>query len=91
MDPTPLTPTEVDALLRDPRSTAADMLVLRDALERMAGALERLADAVGRLDEVTGQLRPTDGFPQTPPRADCVHAPLLRVDGSSRRSRTAHG
>lgn len=55
MDPTPLTPAEIDALLRDPRSGAADMLVLRDALDRMAGALARLAEAVGRMgDDVEG-------------------------------------
>ncbi|HEX5581793.1 MAG TPA: hypothetical protein VFX39_09465 [Gemmatimonadaceae bacterium] len=49
--PTPLTPAEIDALLHDPRSSAADMLVLRDALDRMAGALARLAEAVGRMEE----------------------------------------
>lgn len=62
MDPTPLTPEEVDAVLHDPRSTAADMLVLRDALERMAGALARLADAVGRMED---GVRGEDARPRT--------------------------
>ena len=72
MEPTPLSPGEVDELLSDPRSRTADMLVLRDALERMAGALERLSDAVGRLEDVHDQVRPTDGggYPRIPPRAD---------------------
>lgn len=47
----PLTPSEVDELLRDPRSATADMLVLRDALLRMGGALDRLASAVSKLQE----------------------------------------
>ncbi|HEY0970644.1 MAG TPA: hypothetical protein VGE02_06685 [Gemmatimonadales bacterium] len=68
-DPTPLTPAQVDALLCDPRSRAADMLVLRDALERMAGALERLADAVGRLGDATGETA-RDEYPGIPPRGD---------------------
>jgi hypothetical protein len=72
MDPTPLSPGEIDALLCDPRSRTADMLVLRDALERMAGALERLADAVGRLDDVADQVRPLGDadYRPIPPRAD---------------------
>lgn len=73
MEPTPLSPGEVDELLSDPRSRTADMLVLRDALERMAGALERLSDAVGRLDDIHDQVRPpTDrgDYPRIPPRAD---------------------
>jgi len=60
-DPPPLSATDVDALLApDPRTRTADLLVLRDALLRMAGALERLSDAVGGLDLP----------PPRPPRAD---------------------
>ena len=48
--PDPLSPAEVEALLQpDPRTRAADLLVLRDALQRMAEALERLSAAVGEL------------------------------------------
>ncbi len=77
MSPDPLSPTEVDALLQpDPRTRSADLLVLRDALSRMAGALEQLADAVGQLNTVADRL---DGPPEDdeqprgpaiPPRAD---------------------
>ncbi len=57
----PLSAADVDALLApDPRTRTADLLVLRDALLRMAGALERLSDAVEGLDPP----------PQRPPRAD---------------------
>lgn len=71
MTPDPLTPAEVDALLHpDPRTRSADLLVLRDALDRMAGALEQFADAVGRL----GPLADVgDGAPPPPrmrPRGD---------------------
>lgn len=69
MPPEPLSPTEVDALLRpDPRTRCADMLVLRDALSRMAGALEQLADAVQRLHTVADQVEAADdGLPNGPP------------------------
>jgi hypothetical protein len=71
----------VDALLRpDPRARSADLLVLRDALSRMAGALEQLADAVVQLHEVADRLdEPEVGGagdpepaapPPIPPRAD---------------------
>jgi hypothetical protein len=76
----PLTPSQVDALLRpDPRARSADLLVLRDALSRMAGALEQLADAVVRLHDVADRLDGPDAGgaagepaapPPTPPRAD---------------------
>lgn len=52
----PLTPIEVDALLNDPRSSTADMLVLRDALLRMGGALDKLASAVSRLHQSAESL-----------------------------------
>jgi hypothetical protein len=73
----PLSPAEVNALLGpDPRTRCADMLVLRDALSRMAGALEDLADAVQRLHGLADQLEPEDAAPDQPappiipPRAD---------------------
>jgi len=53
----PLTPEAVDALLRpDPRTRTADLLVLRDALQRMNGALEKLHGAVSQLRDVAGAL-----------------------------------
>lgn len=48
--PDPLTPAEMQALLEpDPRTRAADLLVLRDALQSMAEALDRLSLAVHHL------------------------------------------
>jgi hypothetical protein len=80
----PLTPDQVDALLRpDPRTTAADLLVLRDALRRLGDAWERLALAAGQLEDVARALEgrragPAVGTPPAdaerprplPPRAD---------------------
>lgn len=61
--PDPLTPAELDALLRpDPRTRAADLLVLRDALHRMAEALERLSTAVTELRGET-EAAPAPGLP----------------------------
>ncbi|AHG89041.1 hypothetical protein J421_1504 [Gemmatirosa kalamazoonensis] len=55
--PEPLSPHQVDALLRpDPRSTAADMLVLRDALLRLGDAWEQLAEAAGALHQVADEI-----------------------------------
>lgn len=58
MTPEPLSPEQVDALLRpDPRTTtAADMLVLRDALLRLGDAWEKLAEAAGQLHEVADEI-----------------------------------
>ena len=81
MTPDPLSPSDVDALLRhDPRARSADLLVLRDALSRMAGALEQLAEAVVRLHDVAERLDDPsagdaadggpDAPPALPPRAD---------------------
>lgn len=77
----PLSPEQIEALLRpDPRSNAADMLVLRDALLRLGDAWERLAEAAGALHVVADEIarrRPPRGDapadvapPSTPPRAD---------------------
>jgi hypothetical protein len=51
MHPEPLSPADVDALLArdDPRTAAADLLVLRDALLELAGAWEALAAAAAAL------------------------------------------
>ncbi len=79
----PLSPEQIDALLRpDPRTTAADLLVLRDALLRLGDACERLAEAAGSLHQVADEIvherrapladaagEPPDP-PPTPPRAD---------------------
>jgi hypothetical protein len=75
----PLTPEQVDRLLRpDPRTRAADLLVLRDSLLRMGSALERLANAMSHLQRASGELsraakRWDAEIPRkrgTPPRAD---------------------
>jgi hypothetical protein len=67
MTPEPLTPQQVDTLLRpDPRAAAADMLVLRDALLRLGDAWERLADAAGALHQVADEIAKT----RRPERAD---------------------
>ena len=80
----PLTPQEIDALLRpDPRTTSADLLVLRDALRRLGDAWERLAHAAGQLEDAARALeqrgvRRTTELPApdverprpVPPRAD---------------------
>jgi hypothetical protein len=58
MSPEPLTPDQVDALLRpdDPRTAAADLLVLRDALHRLSDAWSRIAEAAGELSEAAAAL-----------------------------------
>lgn len=69
MNPEPLSPEQVDVLLRpDPRTRTADMLVLRDALLRMSGALEKLSGAVSQLQKAAKEMdravereRPTRG------------------------------
>lgn len=82
MSTEPLSPTDVDALLRpDPRTTSADMFVLRDALLRLGDAWERLAEAAGALHTVADEIARTRRAPRgdadasfapppTPPRAD---------------------
>ena len=79
MTPPPLSPHEVDALLRpDPRTMTADLLVLRDALQRMGNAFERLAAAVVDLQRLAAQAEQPDQRPDAeiprppglPPRAD---------------------
>ena len=81
MSSEPLTPAQVDALLRpdDPRTAAADLLVLRDALHRLSDAWTRIAEAAGELSEAAAALdrraRPTHDReaerPRSqPPRAD---------------------
>lgn len=53
----PLTPQEVDTLLRpDWRTTTADLLVLRDSLLRMRDAFARLATTAERLQHSARQL-----------------------------------
>ena len=53
----PLTPQEIDVLLRpDPRTSSADLLVLRDALRRLGDAWERLATAAGQLEDAARAL-----------------------------------
>lgn len=77
--PDPLTPEQVDALLRpDPRTAAADLLVLRDALHRLSDAWTRIALAAGELSKAASALdrrRPGPGGEAEqprgrPPRAD---------------------
>ncbi len=79
--PEPLTPAQVDDLLRpDPRTAAADLLVLRDALHRLSDAWTRIAQAAGELSRAAAALERRDaaGSPatdaerprSTPPRAD---------------------
>jgi hypothetical protein len=82
MSPEPLTPDQVDALLRpDPRTPAADMLVLRDALLRLGDAWDRLAEAADTLHAVADEIGRTRRAPRgdapgpvappaVPPRAD---------------------
>ena len=81
MSPEPLTPDQVDALLRpdDPRTAAADLLVLRDALHRLSDAWTRIAAAAGELSRAAAALDrraalERDGDAEqprsTPPRAD---------------------
>ncbi|MDQ3698431.1 MAG: hypothetical protein M3373_10485 [Gemmatimonadota bacterium] len=58
----PLSPAEVDGLLRtDPRTAVADLLVLRDALHRLSGACERLATAAEKLKHVAGAVERLSG------------------------------
>jgi hypothetical protein len=53
----PLSPEQIDALLQpDPRTAAADMLVLRDALLRLGDAWEQLAAAAGDLHVVADEI-----------------------------------
>ena len=55
--PDPLTPDQVDALLRPgPRTAAADLLVLRDALHRLSDAWTRIAEAAGELSRAAAAL-----------------------------------
>lgn len=78
--PEPLTPAQVDALLQpDPRTAAADLLVLRDALHRLSDAWTRIAAAAGELSRAAAALDrraalERDGDAEqprsTPPRAD---------------------
>ncbi|MGZ8378351.1 MAG: hypothetical protein ACXW0Z_14090 [Gemmatirosa sp.] len=78
--PEPLTPAQIDDLLRpDPRDAAADLLVLRDALHRLSHAWTRIAQAAGELSRAAAALDRRDGAldgadaerPRpTPPRAD---------------------
>lgn len=77
MNTEPLTPEQVDALLRpDPRTTSADLLVLRDALRRLGDAWVRLADAATQLEGFARALERRDaavadrdgGLDVAPPR-----------------------
>jgi hypothetical protein len=65
--PEPLSPSEVDALLApDPRTAAADLLALRDALLNLAGSWEALAAAAAKLAQADRAVP----RPPIPPRAD---------------------
>jgi hypothetical protein len=78
--PEPLSPEQVDALLRpDPRTAAADLLVLRDALHRLSDAWTRIAVAAGELSRAAAALerrapggdgKEAERPRQRPPRAD---------------------
>jgi hypothetical protein len=78
--PEPLSPSQIDDLLRpDPRDAAADLLVLRDALHRLSDAWTRIAQAAGELSRAASALERRDAAggsadaerPRpTPPRAD---------------------
>ncbi|MDF1503808.1 hypothetical protein [Roseisolibacter sp. H3M3-2] len=70
--PEPLSPDQVDALLRpDPRTAAADLLVLRDALHRLSDAWTRIAVAAGELSRAAAALeRRTPGAPSAPSAPD---------------------
>ena len=58
----PLTPQEVDRLLRpDWRTTTADLLVLRDSLLRMRDAFARLATTAERLQHSARMLETMAG------------------------------
>lgn len=71
MSSEPLTPEQVDALLRpDPRTPAADMLVLRDALLRLGDAWDRLAEAADTLQTVAEDI----GRARRAPRGDAPDA-----------------
>ncbi|GLC25589.1 hypothetical protein [Roseisolibacter agri] len=78
--PDPLTPAQVDALLQpDPRTAAADLLVLRDSLLRLSDAWTRIAAAAGELSRAAAALDRREAAERggdderpraTPPRAD---------------------
>lgn len=69
--PDPLSAAEVEALLQpDPRTRAADLLVLRDALQRMAEALERLSAAVQELGADPALPSPPAAAAPAPPPPD---------------------
>ena len=80
----PLTPAQVEALLRpDPRTTAADLLVLRDALRRLGDAWERLAIAAGQLEDVARALEDRPAGPAgaaLPADAECPRPVPPRAD-----------
>jgi hypothetical protein len=75
----PLDPSEVDALLQghDLRTVAADLLALRDSLQRMHLALEQLAttmtalsDSATRAAEAQRRSDTEVGRPPSAPRGD---------------------
>lgn len=64
----PLTPEQVEQLLRpDPRTAAADLFVLRDALLRMSDAFERLARSAEQLHASARALERLARSAATPP------------------------